>query len=276
MYQADIIADSVNECGNRLTTFRLVYPRIIHAEMLRHRTMSRSVSSSRAIPAKRMIEAVENDMYVPTDWRMNEAGMQGWTKATGTIRDDAIYIWLSAATDAIRSAEKLAALGIHKQHVNRLLEPFAWTVEVVSATEWRNFFALRTAPDADPAIQQIAMMMADAYVSHEPRLKRAGAWHLPFVDESTLMIDTSGDRPVSVEREVSAARCARTSYTLRDGKQSDANSDFALFSKLTSSGHWSPLEHPAMALAEPVRSGNFVGWQQLRKCFENESNGDYA
>lgn len=266
MYQSEIIADSINECGNRLTTFRLVYPRIIHAEMLRHRAISRSVSSSRAIPAKRMIEAIIDNPYVPHDWRLNEAGMQGWTEAVGATRATALAIWLDAATSAVKHAKKLADLGIHKQHVNRLLEPFSWTVEVVSATEWQNFFALRTAPDADPAIQQIAKMMAEAYGNNQPQLKSAGEWHLPFAE----------DVAANMQREVSAARCARTSYTLRDGKPSDTDSDFALFSRLVGPGHWSPLEHPAMALDEPKRIGNYVGWQQFRKCFNGESNGDYA
>ena len=54
------------------------------------------------------------------------------------------------------AAQSLAELGIHKQHVNRLLEPFAWVEEVVTATEWQNFFSLRTDGNADPAIQAIA------------------------------------------------------------------------------------------------------------------------
>lgn len=269
MYQADIIADSMNYTGNRLTTFRLCYPRIIHAEMLRHRVMSRSVSSSRAIPVKRMIDGVANDTYVPSEWRMNEAGMQGYTVAGDTIAEDAKMAWIQASVDAILHAEKLAELGIHKQHVNRLLEPFAWIEEVVSATEWQNFFSLRTASDADPAIQTIARMMQDAYANSVPAEVITGSWHTPFIRDNEQSL------PLVAKQQISAARCARTSYSLRNGKPSDVESDMTLFNKLASSRHWSPLEHVAMALAEPVRIGNFVGWRQLRKFYADESGGDY-
>lgn len=269
MYQADIIADSLNYCGNRLTTFRLCYPRIVHAEMLRHRVMSRSVSSSRAIPVKRMIEQLATGRYIPHEWRMNEAGMQGYTVAGEDAAHSATVAWIQACSDAMHHAQRLANLGIHKQHVNRLLEPFAWVEEVVSTTEWRNFFSLRTAPDADPAIQTIARMIQDAYVNSVPVEVVTGSWHTPFIR------DDEYDLPLVAKQQVSAARCARTSYSLRNGKVSDVESDMALFDKLASSRHWSPLEHVAMALAEPVRVGNYVGWRQMRKFYDGESGGDY-
>jgi len=269
MYKAEIVADSINTAGNRLTTFYLQYPRIIHAEMLRHRTMSRSVSSSRAIPVKRMIQQVREMAYVPAEWRMNESGMQGWTVADGKTLRAAQVIWADAAFVMTDCAESLAALGIHKQHVNRLLEPFVWVEEVVSATEWHNFFSLRTDGNADPAIQVIATMMRYSYEVATPYEIVTGSWHTPYIrdDEQSL--------PIVTKQKVSAARCARVSYSLRNGKISDAQSDVALFDKLSSSRHWSPLEHVAMATSEPVRIGNFVGWKQLRKFYDNEAGGDY-
>jgi hypothetical protein len=43
--KAEIICDSINEFGNRITTFILTYPRIIHAELLTHRLFSKNSSS---------------------------------------------------------------------------------------------------------------------------------------------------------------------------------------------------------------------------------------
>lgn len=267
MYTARIVADSVNTSGNRLTTFYLMYPRIIHAEMLRHRTMSRSVSSSRAIPAKRMIEQVRENPYIPHEWRMNEPGMQGWSIASDDVSETAKNKWLYAMYDALDAAYTLAELNIHKQHINRLLEPFSWIEEVVTATEWMNFFVLRTASDADPTIQVIAKMMMGAYEESVPQLIQPGQWHLPYTDSERCH--------VSIRCKISAARCARVSYQLRNGQRSDVDSDIALFDRLVEPQHWSPLEHPALALDKPERIGNFVGWKQLRKFYDNESGGDY-
>ncbi len=143
-------------------------------------------------------------------------------------------------------------------------------LEEVSATEWRNFFSLRTDSHADPAIQIIATMMRDAYQESTPVKVVAGDWHMPFIraDEHDL--------PIAAKQKISCARCARTSYSLRNGKVSDMESDVALFDKLAGSRHWSPLEHVAIAATDAVRFGNFVGWQQLRKHYENESGGDYT
>ena len=60
-----VVADSINQHGDRLTSLVLTYPRIIHAEMLTHRMFSRNASSSRAVPVQKMIEAVNNNTFCP-------------------------------------------------------------------------------------------------------------------------------------------------------------------------------------------------------------------
>lgn len=61
-----------------------------------------------------------------------------------------------------------------------------------------------------------------------------------------------------------------------DGRRS-LEDDVALAERLRASGHWSPYEH----VARPRRgancwSGNFRGWEQFRKMFENESRSVLA
>ncbi len=65
---ADVIADSISPLGIRITTMALVYHRFIHAEFMTHRTFSRSASSSRAIPVKRMLSEVWNHPATPIHW----------------------------------------------------------------------------------------------------------------------------------------------------------------------------------------------------------------
>ena len=43
---AQIVADSINQMGDRITTYLLTYPRFIHAELMTHRVFSRNSASS--------------------------------------------------------------------------------------------------------------------------------------------------------------------------------------------------------------------------------------
>jgi hypothetical protein len=61
LIQATIVADSVGADAPRLTTFQLIYPRFIHAEVMTHRVFSRNASSSRAIPTSKMLEAIARE-----------------------------------------------------------------------------------------------------------------------------------------------------------------------------------------------------------------------
>ena len=51
-YHAEVLIDSVNPAGQRLTTFVLRFPRFVLSEFNTHRMFSRNASSSRAIPTR--------------------------------------------------------------------------------------------------------------------------------------------------------------------------------------------------------------------------------
>ena len=76
-YNCEILSDSLSPQGNRLTTFKITYPRIIHAEMCRHRILSRNTASSRAIPFEKMVKDVQENPFTPIAWQKNHHGMQG-------------------------------------------------------------------------------------------------------------------------------------------------------------------------------------------------------
>lgn len=143
-YKCEILADSISPQGNRLTTFKVTYPRIIHAEMCRHRILSRNTASSRAIPFEKMVKDVQENPFIPISWQKTHKGMQG--SEYFTEEDDiqgAIDEWLESRDGQIANAKQLNKQGVTKQLCNRLLEPFVWTTELVSGTEWDNFFSLR-------------------------------------------------------------------------------------------------------------------------------------
>ena len=144
MFKCEIIADSLSPSGDRLTTFKVTYPRIIHAEMCRHRMFSRNTASSRAIPFSKMVKDVEENPFIPIAWQKSHKGMQGIEYLE--IKDGVYGVkehWLEARNKAVQLATALHNSNVTKQLCNRLLEPFVWTTELITGTEWENFFELR-------------------------------------------------------------------------------------------------------------------------------------
>ena len=141
---------------DNLYTFVLRYPRMIHSEFMTHRMFSRNASSSRAIPVNKVIEQVDSKPVVPTKVYMNKAGMVGDVEAPIDVATDFYNLWLDAARNAVETAKCMEKLGIHKQHINRILEPFQYINVIVTATDWDNFLNLRLASDAQPEMQDLA------------------------------------------------------------------------------------------------------------------------
>jgi len=287
---ATIIADSVSPQGVRLTTFQLRYWRAIHAELLTHRVFSRNAGSSRARPSKAIIEQVANDPWGPTHWGVNQSGMQAEIELDPDALLQAGFNWRNAAKRAANSAASLLDLGLHKQIVNRVLEPFTYIDVVVTATDYANWFALRLDKDAQPEIQQLAQVMKDAMDASKPVLLNPGEWHLPYITVSDfnsvdnyLLFNGQNICPqqrLELFKKISAARCARTSYKAFDGKVASIDDDLALFDKLMSGNlkHASPTEHQATPDTKDLHGnwtnlklhGNFFGWNQHRKYIPNE------
>ena len=267
-YSARILADNLAPSGYRLTTFEVTFPRIVLAEFNTHRTLSRNSASSRAIPIEKMLARVEADPFVPTYWGKNQKGMQADEELTDKERRIADGLWEGAKLDAIANARRLLDLGVHKQLVNRLLEPFMWQTVICTATEWENFFALRNHKDAQPEIKEIASRMEVIYRANRPTFVDQGFWHMPLMNDLEDL--RSGGYSEEQIRQISVGRCARVSYLTHAGERNPW-ADIELCERLRSSGHMSPFEHVAMASAADVRSGNFIGWVQLRKLLPNEA-----
>jgi len=255
---AKIIADSITEDGNRLTTMQLMYPRFIHAEFMTHRVFSRNASSSRAIPIAKMIENIRRDPAMPIHWGKNQPGMQADEEIGEYEKYVSVNIWRQAMDNACVLAEELAKLGAHKQIANRLLEPFQHIHVVVTATEWDNFFALRDHPMAQPEFQELAGQIHELYKTNTPKFVAFGDWHLPYTQES------DGAVPGRIIK--SAASCARVSYMNHEGKESRWEEDVKLYERLTTADppHMSPVEHQAMAVPGNKFYANFRGWRQHR------------
>lgn len=177
-------------------------------------------------------------------------------------------------------AEQLRRGQVHKQIVNRILEPFTHIRVVVTSTSWVNFYGLRDHKDAQPEIRELAQAMKKVHEGSNPKKLHWGDWHLPYI--TTADIDNAythcklnrvtRDEPNSKEingllLKVSAARCARASYNNFEGKPSTLEEDAALFSKLVENQpiHASPTEHQAtpMHVCLPyINNMNPKTWEQ--------------
>ncbi len=260
-YNAEVLLDSVNAAGQRLTTFVLRFPRFVLSEFNTHRMFSRNASSSRAIPTAKLMQQLREDPVLPVEWGRNQAGMQARDVLDAGAAQAAEAEWLRARDAALDQAERLRVIGVHKQIVNRVLEPWMWTSVIVSSTAYDNFFTLRCHPDAQPEIKRLADLMRVAFEASTPVLRSTGEWHLPFVGDE--------DAGLSIEdrKQVSVARCARVSYLTHIGTR-DIEADRRLHQQLLDAGHWSPFEHVAMATADAERFNNFSGWQAYRHQME--------
>lgn len=286
-YEVKIVADSVGPNGARVTTFQLKYPRMIHAEFLTHRMVSRNASSTRAIPTAKMIEWIERDPAMPVYWGKNQKGMVATEELSESKIERATEQWLLARDAAVNYVEELMELGVHKQIASRILEPWAHINVVATATSWDNFFALRCDKNAMPEIQSLAVKMARAYRDSIPVEMEAGWWHLPYVTEEELaeLCEARADtyEPLHLEQvtllllKYSVARCARVSYLTFDGKSPDPSGDIYLHDTLVGNGHWSPLEHQAEAQLSFAKhqSGNFVGWSQYRQSLRTSVHKNF-
>ncbi len=312
MFSAEIIADSKNEFGQRMTTFVIEFPRMILAEFNTHRMLSRNSASSRAIPFEKMVKRVEENPFIPLKWMKDHKGMQGNEYFEGDIDTDHLKeVWIEARDAAISNAKFLSEEGLTKQVCNRLLEPFMWHTVIVTASEWQNFFALRAHEAAEIHMQKIAYMMLEEYNKSTPKELKAGEWHIPFGDKmdedrlfsfQTHIFGKEEYHIPSIEElkvKIATARCARVSYLNFEGKD-DYEADIKLHNMLSKMGHWSPFEHCARAMSEWETEnwhsmgvnlyengaskgskyiqegwcGNFRGFVQYRKMFGEENKFD--
>ena len=279
--EAKIIEDSISHARARLTTFQLRYPRFIHAELMTHRLFSRNASSSRAIPAKRLLDDIEQDPAMPVHWGRNQKGMQAHEEMDAFQAKACQTLWLDARDQALEFARTLSSMGLHKQVVNRIVEPWSHISVVVTATEFDNFFTLRCHPDAQPEFKELAEQMRDLYFSNTPRRLKIGEWHLPYIKDDERFAPGNYQRKGVLKNEsnlirASVARCARVSYLTHDRKAPDLDLDIALYDRLVSSKHMSPTEHIATPNADPAAwSGNFKGWIQYRKMLKGEAYTNY-
>ena len=285
---AEVIAHTKSPyTGKEIFSLVLHYPRFIHSELMTHRILSRSASSSRAMPVMHVTEQADMHPAMPVYWGENQAGMQAKKELSVDAQEQAKLVWLAAKDTAVNFSRELFKLNVHKQIANRITECFQTIKVIVTATEWDNFFILRDHEDAQPEFMTLARAMRKAMQDSIPK---EGIYHLPFLTEQELSQVTLDN--FYQWASISSARCARVSYANHDGSNTTAEKDLKLFDLLVGEEplHASPTEHPALLVSTgcceynlieyantnpsfvevslPYTSRNFVGWTQFREWVE--------
>lgn len=282
---------------SEVVTFKLKHGLFVHAEMLRHRLLSFSVQSNRAVPMKKIREQVLKDPYVPVWFGARQKGMVADVEMIH--RKTAKAIWKAARYPMCGVHWVLEKMGAHKEFSSRLLNPWQFVHLTVTATELDNLYNLRIDKDAQKDIYVVVKMMREAHQSSTPMTLQKGEWHTPYVarersDSGVVYKDTDGS-VLTIEDAIkcSTARCARSSYNNHGGEKTNVMKDEGLYDRLFNSGipHASPAEHQAEPLEKPtislgspkikvimnqeglthvgcdgsVWSGNLKGWRQHRQ-----------
>ena len=268
MTSAQIVAGSIAN-GQKVRTYELTYPRFIHSEIMTHRMFSRNTASSRAIPVNKFVNSLA---YVPNELferlGLNQSGMQAQDiQLTETQYSELSKGFVKYRTNIIEFTKLCQSLDLHKQIINRFIEPLMHITCIVTATDMDNFFAQRCHPAAQPELQSLAFKMLKCEIDFKFNSLYYGQWHLPYVTEQE-----NKDLSFRELRKMSVARVASVSY-IKHGEELTKERCDAIYDKLLEGGHWSPFEHVCTPMAPNNKdhySGNLKGWSMFRKEFMTE------
>ncbi len=289
--RAAVLAKSVNVHQPELkpiVTFLIDFPRFILPEFNTHKMLEKNGASSRAIPVAKQIERVLANPVIPMHFGKNQAGMVAETEVEADVLKMARFEWESAAINMVKTAKILDNFKIHKQVVNRLLEPFSFMRMVVTGTEWDNFFWLRLHKDADPHIAELARVMLCAYQRTEEVDLQYADWHTPFFGKGYWTPNFEKEYGITAQEAInhSMSCCAQTSYRKLDMSEGKAED---IIAKLFNGErcHASPATHQAHPICydfgvdQPtvthqsrngdLWSNNLRGWGQYRTLIPNNN-----
>lgn len=280
-----ILKDSLID-GQRITTFYLVYPRVIHSHLLTHRVFSRNSVSTRALSNKRIQNLFG---YKPTCWRKEIKGMSSKEYLSSFKSKLANGIFSFSKYMSMISAYLLSKLGVHKEQTNDLISPYLYIRTLVTSTSFDNWFNLRA--DSTSATRYetylLASEMQRQFLESNPTHRQV---HIPFSDIDTDilgMFNPDQVLPDSYRKyaflildqiKKSVVKQARLSFGNEFNDFSDEQNK-SLYDRLLSSKHLSPFEHIGMShnayrvlyndgkFIEDL-CGNFDGVVQLRKVLE--------
>lgn len=233
---AEVLLDSTNPYCNpseRHITIATLSPKFLDAEIEKHGNLASNSSSSRAIgyPFTKMHGEIP---YVPSYIFKPEKTMHG-----AELVDDSTDIDFAGTVQDIYDCTKdLLSLfedKIHKQTLNRYLEPFGMQTKVItgSLSAWENFIELRTSEFADPSIRDLANLIATAIEESTPVERQV---HIPMVTPAEYETHSNYECMM-----ISSGRVAKYSYGVPNDEP--AETSIARAEMLVKHAHKSCFEH---------------------------------
>lgn len=267
---ATVVADSITEQGDRLTSMVLSLPHSLLTRLGSYRALSRTTAPGQDSDIISLVSGVLLDGFVPGT-SLSDQSRESWLHArdnaviavlNGTIGLDGLSAllrknvesnrksWGKTALNAELISKELTAYveqsGLEFSSEALLLEPFMWTTVLVSATDWDNLTALarHTEPkEGDTTLNGLAAVVRDALDQSSPNLISEGQWHLPFLNDEELTEAREGSKEAQEKLIlVSVARSGGISVQ-SDAPSSESEVEYA--NLLLRRGHVSAWEHAA-------------------------------
>lgn len=243
---AKVICDSSFQ-NNRLITMELTMPKFLMAQFNKHRMITNSAASARAIPINKFIQYTQDNMVIPVFWGAKTKGMKAQMENKNAIYFNGQIIsrfdmWRKTCDYLISIAQAYEKAGYHKEIINRLLETFFATKVVATGTleSWQHFLMLRTHKDAQSEIQLLANLIQDNIYESIPQELIEGDYHLPYITNELRQKYT-----IDQLIKISASCCAQVSYRTNDDSFEKAERIYDLLIN-SKPEHATPVEHIAL------------------------------
>jgi hypothetical protein len=267
---ATVVADSISDHGNRLTTMVLSMPQSLMTRLSSYRALSRTTSPAHTSDLSTLVSDVLLDAFIPAEPLSSQfrsswlnardgavvavlAGTIGYENLSSKARkniDANRKSWGETALDAELITGELKSFTdkSERDFVNEvlLLEPFMWTTCLVSATDWDGLTSLRSygSSGADTSLGGLATMVRDALDESVPTELSEGQWHLPFLTKDELSQVNEGSA-TNKDRLIlaSVARCGGVS--VGDTSPGDIEAENKFAANALRRGYVSAWEHAA-------------------------------
>lgn len=269
--KVSLITMTRNAYSNKvITTLLCEYPRYIHSEIMTHRQLSRNSGSSRATPFNIYCERIIKDPAFFAELGINRSGMNADSVLNKENAEAFKHEYMQLMHHTVDTAMSWSAkYNLHKQIINRVLEPYVRTSTVITATEWDNFLYTRAiAKGVEPVMHLLANCIKQA-VEYANENAKDGVAHLPFVTDDELNTRSLKD---CVKHAVSrSARCTILSNVTK--KLSTIEEDEKLYNWLSNADpmHASPFEHIAFATKSYEPYYNLRGgWMSQRFVLDTQ------
>jgi len=267
MITAKVILDSIDtRTKTRLTTVEYKLPKCLLAQLNTHRVFSRLARSSRAIKLEKILK---EPAYFPSFLGKEGLGMKSHVEVDN--KDYVLGLLKDHYKTTLGLVEELHKEGLHREYLNRYLEPFSYVTGLISSTTWKNFFNLRCSGKG--AQTEISILADKIKKEVQKSIPIEREVHLPYI------LQDEENEPLSIKIIKSVARCARVSYS-NHGTKYKFKKDYQLFRNLYENKHMSPFEMVAFlpkSLPEDYDrynifnmkekayySNNYRDWIQLR------------